>query len=376
MAPEIVFSKLRDLPRGSLVLDPMSGSGTVLRAASELGHDCVGFDLDPLAVLMAKVWTTQIDPQKLMGKAADVVAKANRASSAQMSWMAECDETAEFVQYWFEAKQTRQLRRLSRVLIDQRGPYADALRIALSRTIITKERGASVARDTSHSRPHRTFFDNDYDVFAGFMQSASRLAARLDADRLAGSVTVRKGDARAMRPIEDGSVDAVVTSPPYLNAIDYLRGHRLSLVWLGSNLAELRCVRTDSIGSERSKHETHVELRDLLKGAGALGRLPAREFGMVERYAIDVENMLSEIHRTLKPGGRAVLVVGNSRLKGVSISNANINLSAAKRVGLRHRGTFERLLPNQNRYLPTPGRRSGRALAQRMRTETVLSFTR
>src|SRR3712207_7608036 len=44
---------------------------------------------------------------------------------------------------------------------------------------------------------------------------------------------------------------AAITSPPYLNAIDYLRGHRLSLVWLGYRIGDLRLTRAVSIGAER-----------------------------------------------------------------------------------------------------------------------------
>lgn len=376
MAPEIVFSRLADLPSGAIVLDPMAGSGTVLRAASELGHDCVGFDLDPLAVLMSRVWTTPIDTKKLKVRSAQLLERARCESAAELDWIRGCPETAEFVSYWFEDRQRRQLRRLARALAGQVGPYADALRVALSRTIVTKERGASIARDTSHSRPHRTFFDNEYDVFAGFAQSVERLCDRLDTGKLLGEVKVRRGDARRMSAVEDGSVDAVVTSPPYLNAIDYLRGHRLSLVWLGHTLSSLRPLRAGSIGSEVSRHGAQHNVDDLLKGAGALQRLPAREKGMVERYAIDIEAMLAEISRALKPGGKAILVVGNSRLKGVGISNARINATAAKRAGLRHRHTAERILPANSRYLPIPSRRSQETLSLRMRTETVLSFTK
>ena len=359
-------------------MDPMAGSGTVLRAASELGHQCVGFDLDPLAVLMSKVWTSRIDPDVLLERAEAVVQRAKSASGAQLPWVSDCAETSEFVSTWFERKQVMPLRRVARVLSEMTGPYADALRLVLSRTIITKERGASIARDTSHSRPHRTFYNNDYDVYAGMIQAAKRLGARLVSDRLKGDVKVGLGDARNLSRVADASIDAVVTSPPYLNAIDYLRGHRLSLVWLGYTLGSLRGVRSRSIGSEVSAYDDQqLALDELLKNAGRLKNLPDREYGMVCRYALDIEDMLQEIARTLRPGGKVVLVVGDSRLKEVSISNAMINVAAAKRAGLRHRHTTERKLPARSRYLPIPSKRAGRSsLSLRMRTETVLSFTR
>jgi tRNA G10 N-methylase Trm11 len=60
MAPELALETLSKLKKNSLVLDPMAGSGTVLRDATELGHRAIGFDVDPLAVLMARVWTTPV----------------------------------------------------------------------------------------------------------------------------------------------------------------------------------------------------------------------------------------------------------------------------------------------------------------------------
>lgn len=68
MAPELAIDALRLLPQGSVVLDPMAGSGTVLRHAAALGHVAIGRDLDPLAVLMTRVWNTPFDGEKLRRK--------------------------------------------------------------------------------------------------------------------------------------------------------------------------------------------------------------------------------------------------------------------------------------------------------------------
>jgi hypothetical protein len=46
--------------------------------------------------------------------------------------------------------------------------------------IVTKEMAASLARDTSHSRPHRVADANDYDVFGGSLKSAEKLEGLMD----------------------------------------------------------------------------------------------------------------------------------------------------------------------------------------------------
>lgn len=80
MAAELALAQLRILPAGSRILDPMAGSGTVLRAAAEQGHFALGFDLCPLAVLMARVWTTPLDVAALPAAAQSVVEEARAIS--------------------------------------------------------------------------------------------------------------------------------------------------------------------------------------------------------------------------------------------------------------------------------------------------------
>ena len=256
------------------------------------------------------------------------------------------------------------------------GPIADVLRLALSRTIITKERGASIARDTSHSRPHTWFVGNTYDVWKGFEISVERLVLRLRPEQLAGSVVVNQGDARRLPEIPDGVADAVISSPPYLNAIDYLRGHRLALVWLGYGLHELRSIRSVSIGTEQAARAAPSEViaQWLDTASDREGRLPRRERGMLQRYAEDVASMVCEAKRVLKPNGRMTLVVGNSRLQGVFIENSKIVELAACASGFRLlRSTVRDLLP-ANRYLPITRSASASALENRMKEEVILSF--
>jgi len=178
-----------------------------------------------------------------------------------------------------------------------------------------------------------------------------------------------------MEGIRDSQVDAVMTSPPYLNAIDYMRGHRLSLVWLGHGLLELRQIRASCVGAERGparKHPTDLskEISDQIVRSGGVA---ARSASMVRRYAEDIYRIMAEIARVLKPTGKAILVVGDSCLQGTFIRNSAGVIRAASMVGLRLAHQAERQLPNGSRYLPLP-KESNKPLGKRMRVETVLTF--
>lgn len=382
MAPDLAFRALRKLPTGSRVLDPMTGSGTVLRHAAALGHTAVGRDLDPLAVLMTRVWNTPFDPGKLQHRLKLVLNRAkNLPASFALPWIDDDDETRGFVDYWFAAKQQDPLRRIAFILAnwarnqETRDVELDILRVALSRIIITKDQGASLARDTSHSRPHRVSLRSDYDVWSGFERSVQRVRYILEQLPPQGGVEVSLGDARWL-DVPNSSIDLILTSPPYLNAIDYMRGHRMSLVWLGHNLGSLRTIRSTSIGAERGPNDGSDKslFDDIQEEMCADDSLSQRHAAMVARYAEDIYRMMSEVSRVLKSNGRAILVVGNSCLKGSFIKNSEGIARAGAMVGMRLVRRIERALPDQSRYLPMPAETSA-PLGRRIRTESILTFS-
>lgn len=378
MAPEIAIAEVASLPANSVVLDPMTGSGTVLRAAVSQGHRGIGFDMDPLAVLMATVATTAIEAEELERAAVRAAASAASYSRAGVSlpWIDEDHETTAFIDYWFATGQRNDLRCLASVLQRPHGAVGNGLKLAMSRLIITKDRGASLARDVSHSRPHRVRDNNDFPVLEEFVRSAHVLARRLTAEPPPRNATITLGDARQLTAVSACSVDAVITSPPYLNAIDYMRGHRLALVWLGYQVGTLRSIRSSSIGAERGPEADadFVSANEITARVPNIELLPLRQQRLVHRYVLDMFAVMREVSRVLRTGGKAVLVVGNSCLKGVFIENTRIVLESAARTNLSLVGQHERPIPPSRRYMPPPTLLSGPEMEKRMRTEVVLSF--
>ncbi len=93
---------------------------------------------------------------------------------------------------------------------------------------------------------------------------------------------VVRSDARAL-PFNDRSIDFILTSPPYYDALDYARDNRLRLWFLGEH--DWRRLNTRLI----QRHSSYEE---------------------------DMEQCFREMHRVLKAGRNCVLIVGEVRRKG------------------------------------------------------------
>jgi SAM-dependent methyltransferase len=382
MAPDTVAHWLKALPPGACVLDPMCGSGVVVRQSALLGHRAKGFDIDPLAVLMSKVWTRTGTHEALSDIASALIDKAKRRtgfSHLDLPWVAGCPETRTFIEYWFAQPQRSDLARLAweieRLRRREDAWLCDALQLAMSRIIVTKHAGASLAWDVPHSRPHRKRDENDFEVYEGFRKAVARLAELLDDEALPRSGTVKRGDCRKLSTVKSGSVDAVVTSPPYLNAIDYLRGHKLSLVWMGHGIPALRDVRAGAVGTERAGARIESdESAALEKAVCSIRKLPQRQRAIVHKYAQDAALIVKEMKRVLKPDGLMVLVLGDSNLRGVPVYNSKIFKHIAAGNGFVLDEEEKRPLQSDRRYLPITG--SSAALAKRMKTEVLQAYRR
>lgn len=385
MAALIALDELRGKPRSLRVLDPMAGSGTTLVVARKLGHVPLGFDSDPLAVLMARAWCADVNGPTLSKAAALVLQKAEnrwrRIPLAEAYPEGADHETRHFVRYWFDAGNRRQLSALADAISGVRDASTRALLwCAFSRLIIAKQAGASLALDLTHSRPHRAFATAPIGAIDSFLSAVRSVIKGAPFKGNIGEypkADVRIGDARRL-PLANHSVDVVITSPPYLNAIDYLRGHKFSLVWMGHKISDLRSLRAGSIGTEVSAggDEKSRVIGEVLKRMGDTDGLSGRFRGMLARYVADMSAVLREVVRVLAPHGRAVLVVGDSTIRGVYVRNSRAIAYLAERCGLALKDLRRRAIPDNRRYLPPPSSASEKGLHRRMRTEVVLTFSK
>ena len=257
----------------------------------------------------------------------------------------------------------------------------DVLWCAFSRLIITKSAGASLAMDLAHSRPHRQFRRAPVKPFNRFISAVETVVSNCpqpESGAVGPIAIVKRGDARNL-DIEDASIDLVLTSPPYLNGIDYLRCSKFSLVWMGHNVGELRQIRSDAVGTEASSAQALDTpwVTSLIRELRLKPALSSRAQGLLGDLCLGHGASACRVvacpqePRTCRIRRRRIHEQGHlhTQLFDHHPSRARHGLSLVSRQS--------RALPANRRYLPPPKRvESSGAMDARMRKEVVIAFTK
>jgi DNA modification methylase len=316
---------------GATVLDPFAGSGTTLVEARRAGAHALGTELLAPAVLAARVKTEfELDPDALERAAARVLRAAERRRPGALPFLRETRRQ-------FPARNLTDLTRLRDALPAEGAAVADALRLAFGRILIPSSLLHRSPCLGYSRRPPPT----GPDVFDRYRAAVDEMATDLRrlAERSATwgpRASVDRRDARDGRWPE-GSVDLAVTSPPYVNGMDYVMNYKVDLAWLGyaRSYADLASLRRAEVACDNlPRRETAAYLatsrapdpwlleilpriRENVLRKGSYRRDDVH--GVVHRYFADLVPVLTGVARALRPRGRFVVVVGDSLLAGAYV---------------------------------------------------------
>jgi DNA modification methylase len=367
---------------GDIVLDPMMGSGTTVVEAILEERRGIGLDIDPMALLLARVKTTPLDVNSLRQAGHKAILLANHLLSdnqtIEQSLAQRFDErTKAFVDYWFLPVTQRELMALVLAIQDVSEIAARRfLELTFSSAIVTKSGGVSRARDLAHSRPHldkTKIPKNALEQFSLRLRKNLNSIARL---RTNGTMaTPITGDARSM-PLADGAIDLIVTSPPYANAIDYMRAHKFSLVWFGKSVVDLSQLRAEYIGSERTRHIESTVLPDSIEGiVQQLAKCDSSKAGVLRKYFVEMKSALAEMYRVLRRDSAAIVVVGTSTMRGIDVQTHHCLAAIAAQLGFEVVGVVQRILDRNKRMMPARfNKKTDSIIEQRMHEEYVIGL--
>ena len=325
--------------RGDMVLDPFAGSGVAAVESAIAERRFYGCDINPLAILVARVRSTPLPRRELLATLDETLQKAPSLSAA----------TPDFhnLRFWFSEQVIAELSSLRAALFAlPEGPVRDFFLVSFSEAV----------RLVSRTRPNefkllRRKEWNKFrpDVAGEFERLARRNIDLLDTfyrDRaIETPPTLEVRDVLDGLPLPDNSVDLVITSPPYGDSrttVAYGQFSRLSLQWLG---LEER-VDKKSLGRSKATNDP-LPSETLYEVLARVEEKNAKRAGQVLSFYQDLNAAVTEIARVVKPGGRVCFVVGNRRVAKTELPTDRISADFFCAGGFTHQETIVRAISNK-----------------------------
>jgi site-specific DNA-methyltransferase (cytosine-N4-specific) len=357
MIPQVA-GKLLDLyaPNARLLFDPYCGTGTSLVEGLVRGIDGLGTDLNPLARLIARAKTCLATLQIVDDEIArfdGFVIESGSLPPRELSRIAGIAR----LDFWFKPDVIQRLARI-REFVEQieNEPVRLFFQVAFSETV----------RASSNSRNGEfKLYRYDAERLERFAPDVCAImAARLKRNRagLQQLHAVLRELPRTPRAeicdfntvqgvpayrIAAGSVDIVVTSPPYGDShttVAYGQYSRLSAAWLG--LSEPDRIDRQLMG-ERLYKKTDFPSEGLQRAINRVAEEDEKRAREVSAFYQDLYNSICHVAEVIRPRGYACYVIGNRKVKGVVLPTDVAIRSFFQTNGFEHVDTFHRFIPNK-----------------------------
>lgn len=348
---------------GETVLDPFCGSGTTAIEAMLLGRNVVSIDIDPFARLLIKVKTTVYSKTdiELLNSVVNRLKKMQPNSDINYPY-----PNIPNIDKWFCEKSKTWLS-FFKCSIDEltagNNNIKDYLYVVMAGIIrkvsnadeVSPKPYVSTRYPKTPADPYELFFKTEEmyrEAIMEFSQDVSDL-----------NNTSEILDSRDARDINtDRVIDMTVTSPPYINAYDYVRSLKFEDLWLGlASDEQLKKNRKSYIGTEISQsfYDEYIyasQSEILAPIITEIEKVDAKRASIVNTYFEDMAKNIVAVHERLKTGGRYVIVVGDSKIRGQSIPTAKILTEIAERNGYKFELSFKYVIRDRYLHLPRAGR--------------------
>jgi len=155
-----------------------------------------------------------------------------------------------------------------------------------------------------------------------------------------------------------------------------MRAHKFSLVWLGESIEKLSALRAEYIGSEKCNGSYEDQLPQVVGTAvETLQVKDPRKAKILIKYFAEMKSVIREMHRVLDRGRAAIVVVGPSTMRGITVETQNYLARIAEECGFRTVGIVKRNLDRNRRMMPAGFRKNtDSVIEQRMHEEYVIGL--
>ena len=367
MHPEIAKKIIQDYATDQkiIVTDPFVGSAGVLIEAMLHGNNSIGFDVNPLAILLSKVKTTIVNPEIIEDAYIKILEKSKNDYREKKFYPKLIPEKLD-IDFWYKPNVFKKLSIIKHHIwiSHESEKVKNFLKICLSQTI----RNVSNQRNYEFKIYRMSRFDLNYfypNVFESFSEICSKNCTLMHdfkhnmsgkkvktIVKLGNSVDIFENIKKLRSDIfDEAKGHLVMTSSPYgdhKTTVAYGQFSYHSGLWLDLPQEQLKNV--DKIGMGGTKHtfEEQIELGSP-KLKSTIREIVEKDVGRandVFSFFFDFDRCLDGLSKILKTGkSHLCFVVANRTVKRTSIKTDKILIDLAKNHGFKHEITFHRFIP-------------------------------
>jgi site-specific DNA-methyltransferase (cytosine-N4-specific) len=339
----VVRKFIKELTKeGAFILDPFCGSGVSAVEALKNNRNYFGFDINPLAILITKVRTTPIAIESLL-KVLDNILKMP-AQNYEIPYF-------DNIYYWFEESVIEELAKLRAKIFK-----IDDIKIQNFFKVVFSETVRKVSNtDPNEFKLIKRRINKQLDVKKIFTEIAKRnISCLLDISNLntKSEIFIEQKNVLDGLPIEDESIDLVITSPPYGDSkttVAYDQFSKLSLKWLGlyDNFEK------SQLGYKLKNLDLDLPSEELYKCLYEIEKKDKKRAKEIYSFYYDLYLATKQMSKKVKTGGHVIFVVGNRTVKGIELPTDKICADFFKQYGFIHEITLVRQISNKRMPIQT-----------------------
>lgn len=343
---------------GDWILDPFMGSGTVNLESLLASRNSVGIDVDPFSKFLARV---KVTPLKINTLKETYLWLKKRLFKHGLN----IPKESEFPQFpyrdnWFNKYIIEELTFIRKSILELEEGALSQVEQCEAQKIINFFLicFSSIIRAVSNADDNctRTVIRKKLNKQVNKGDALNKFARAIDTNVpkvimfskiCPCNVKIEMPDENDARDIKypDNFFNVAITSPPYVNAVDYPRTHQLEMYWLGlenGSLAPLKRqhVGTETVSCSEYQHLHKIGIKDADEVLGRIYEKDPRRSYILYKYLIDMQENLIEVRRVLKPGGKYIIVVGNNKVRGHLVESWKYLMELSERVGFKIHSYF------------------------------------
>lgn len=357
--PRMIFKKYASehTNKNFKVIDPFMGSGTTAIEANEYTSEIYGLEVDPYARLIAtvsnlKYTKSEIQQIELFYNTVLNTWETIKPKKSLQPLLAN-------IRYWFNENEYTDLLKLKTAIFDLTSGNEKIMNFLLA--VFAEIIRACSKAERQSLKPYisKRFPKEPKPVLPTFAKALEKYVLSVSDSlcNLSDGIVWLEGDATNFKT--RSQINIAVTSPPYINALDYTRCIKLESCWLGlMDDAYLSYIKSQQIGEASRIKSVNIDTNTFIVTTPYLKdirEIDFRRFQTVQAYFQDISSNLKSMYSALVNGGEYHMIIGNSAIRGFYIPTHQIIAEIAQDLGFSWDGYFKYPIRDHRTSIPRNG---------------------